>query len=227
MEERVTYEFHFEVLADYSNDLMGGAWLTVYLTAVASAIGLIAAIVGVVARSSRYRPIRYAIIAYVEIIRNTPFLVQIFFVFFGLPTIGMRMSPDGAALLAMTVNVTAYSIEILRAGIASISRGQVEAGISLGLTQLQIFRYIVLRPALRTIYPALTSQFILLMLTSSVVSAISANDLTSVANHIGSETFRNFEVYIVVTAIYLVLTGCFAAVFAMIRRAVFSYPQAR
>lgn len=223
----LSYQFQFGVVLDYTSDLAAGVWLTVYLTALASLIGFAAAVLGVLIRTSGPRPLRLLVIAYVEVIRNTPFLVQIFFVFFGLPVLGVRLSPNGAALLAMTVNVTAYAIEILRAGIASIDRGQIEAGIALGLSRLQIFRYVVIRPAVRTIYPALTSQFILLMLTSSVVSAISANDLTSVANQVSSETFRNFEVYIVVTGIYLLLATGFSLAFAAISRLAFSYPQSR
>lgn len=223
----LSYQFQFGVVLDYTSDLAAGVWLTVYLTALASLIGFAAAVLGVLIRTSGPRPLRLLVIAYVEVIRNTPFLVQIFFVFFGLPVLGVRLSPNGAALLAMTVNVTAYAIEILRAGIASIDRGQIEAGIALGLSRLQVFRYVVIRPAVRTIYSALTSQFILLMLTSSVVSAISANDLTSVANQVSSETFRNFEVYIVVTGIYLLLATGFSLAFAAISRLAFSYPQIR
>jgi polar amino acid transport system permease protein len=190
-------------------------------------IGLALALAGAVLRISGPLPVRWIVGAYVEIIRNTPFLVQIFFIFFGLPVAGIRLAPDAAALVAMVVNVSAYSIEILRAGIVSIGRGQIEAGAALGLSPAQVFRYVVLRPALRAIYPALTSQFILLMLTSSVVSAISANDLTSVANEISSLTFRNFEAYIVVTGMYLLLTFGFSAIFSIISRLAFSYPQSR
>lgn len=112
-------------------------------------------------------------------IRNTPFLVQIFFIFFGLPAAGISMSPNTAALVALVVNVGAYGTEIIRTGIESIPRGQIEAGRALGLSPVQIFRHVVMIPALRNIYPSLTSQFIYLMLTSSVVSIISANDLAS------------------------------------------------
>ena len=99
----------------------------------------------------------------------------------------------------MVVNVGAYATEIVRAGIESISRGQIEAGLALGLRPLQVFRYVVLFPALSTVYPALTSQFILLMLSSSVVSTISAQELTATANDLQARTFRSFEIYIVVT----------------------------
>jgi polar amino acid transport system permease protein len=223
----MTYNFRFGPVLEAFPDLLAGAWLTIQLSASAMLLGLTVAIICAWAKTTGPKPFRLVVDAYIEIIRNTPFLVQIFFIFFGLPSIGLRLSPNTAALLALVVNVGAYATEIIRAGIESIHKGQVEAGLALGLKPLQVFRYIVLKPALRTVYPALTSQFILLMLTSSVVSAISADDLTSVANHIQSLTFTTFEVYLVVTALYLLMSMAFAALFSTIQRMVFSYPDRR
>ncbi len=219
----MTYDFQFDAVFASWDMLLGGAWLTIKLSFGAMAIGLVVAILCALGKTSGPKPVRWLISAYIEVIRNTPFLVQIFLIFFGLPTIGLRLSPDVAALIAMVVNVGAYATEIIRAGIESIHKGQIEAGLALGLRPLQVFRYIVLKPALRTVYPALTSQFILLMLSSSIVSAISADELTSVANNIQSQTFRSFEIYIVVTGIYLVLALMFSALFAGIYRLAFAY----
>ncbi len=219
----MTYDFQFDAVFASWDYLLDGAWLTVRLSLSAMVIGLAVAILCALGKTSGPKPVRWLINAYIEIIRNTPFLVQIFLIFFGLPTVGLRLSPDVAALIAMVVNVGAYATEIIRAGIESIHKGQVEAGLALGLRPLQVFRYVVLKPALRTVYPALTSQFILLMLSSSVVSAISADELTSVANNIQSQTFRSFEIYIVVTLIYLVLSMLFSALFAGIYRLAFAY----
>lgn len=155
-----------------------------------------------------------------------PFLVQIFLIFFGLPRAGIRLDANEAALLAMVINAGAYCTEIVRAGIETIHKGQIEAGLALGLKPLQIFKNIVLFPALKAIYPALTSQFILLMLTSSVVSAISAEELTAVANNLQSQTFRSFEIYIVVTGMYFAMSLMFAGTFALIYRAVFARTDA-
>jgi polar amino acid transport system permease protein len=146
---------------------------------------------------------------YVEIIRNTPLIVQLFIVFFGLPSIGVRLDPITASLLALGLNLGAYTAEILRAGLEAIPRNQIEAGHSLGLSGWQVFRHIVMMPALRIIYPALTSQFVLLMLATSVVSQISAPDLFHVASIIQSRTFRDFEIYAVVAVIYLGLALMF------------------
>lgn len=219
----MNYQFQFDAVFASWEYLLTGAWLTVQLSFGAMVIGLLVAIACALGKTSGPKPVRWLINAYIEIIRNTPFLVQIFLIFFGLPTMGVRLSPDLAALIAMVVNVGAYATEIIRAGIESIQKGQIEAGLALGLKPLQVFRYVVLKPALRTVYPALTSQFILLMLSSSVVSAISADELTSVANNIQSQTFRSFEIYIVVTAIYLVLAMMFSALFAGIYRLAFGY----
>jgi polar amino acid transport system permease protein len=207
--------------------LLVGAWQTIELSCAAMVLGLIVSIVCAVGKTSGLKPVRFIIDAYIEIIRNTPFLVQIFFIFFGLPSAGLRLSPNSAALLALVVNFGAYGTEIIRAGIESIHKGQVEAGTALGLSKLQVFRYVIMKPALRTVYPSLTSQFIYLMLTSSVVSVISANELAATGNDLQSATFASFEVYIVITLMYLVMSIGFSAIFALIEKLAFKYPLSR
>ena len=199
------YTFHFNVVWDHWRDLAEGAWLTIQLSSLAMVIGLAVATVCVYAKAAGPGPVRWAIAGYIELIRNTPFLVQIFIVYFSLPALGISVGANEAALAAMVVNFGAYGTEILRAGIESIPRGQIDAARALGLTRLQTFRYVVLFPALKTVYPALASQFILLMLASSVVSAISAVELTAVTNSLQSTTFRPFEFYFVATGLYLVM----------------------
>lgn len=221
------YDFNFApVFASYEI-LLQGLWVTLQLSFGAMAIGLVVSIVCAWGKTAGPAPVRWAVDAYVEAIRNTPFLVQIFFIFFALPAAGIRLDPNSAALLALVINVGAYATEIIRAGIESIQRGQIEAGTALGLTRPQIFRYIILKPALRTVYPALTSQFIYLMLTSSVVSVISADDLTAMGNNIQSQTFAAFEVYLVITVIYFILSIGFSTLFSLIDRAAFNYPLSR
>jgi len=207
--------------------LLVGAWQTIELSCAAMVLGLIVSIICAVGKTSGPKPVRFVIDAYIEIIRNTPFLVQIFFIFFGLPSAGLRLSPNSAALLALVVNFGAYGTEIIRAGIESIHKGQVEAGTALGLSRLQVFRYVIMKPALRTVYPSLTSQFIYLMLTSSVVSVISANELAAAGNDLQSATFASFEVYVVITLMYLVMSIGFSAVFALIEKVAFKYPLSR
>ena len=207
--------------------LLKGTWITLQLSLLATALGLTVAIVCAWGKTSGPLPLRLLINAYIELIRNTPFLVQLFFFFFALPAIGLRWSPYTAALTAMVVNLGAYATEIIRAGIESIPKGQIEAGLALNLKAHQIFRLVILKPALRAIFPALTSQFILLMLSSSVVSVISADDLTSVAANLQSQTFRSFEIYIVVTLIYLALALGFSWMFRVLYRRLLNYPERR
>src|SRR5258708_24995351 len=159
------------------------------------AIGLAVAPVCAYAKAAGPSPLRWTIAAYVELIRNTPFLVQIFIVYFSLPALGVSVEANQAALAAMVVNFGAYGTEILRAGIESIGHGQSDAGSALGLTRLQTFRYVVLFPALKTVFPPLAGQVILLMLASSIVSAISAGDLTPITNSLRSTTFQPLVFY--------------------------------
>jgi polar amino acid transport system permease protein len=201
--------------------------MTIQLSFLAMVFGLLVAVACAWAKTSGPLPLRWLVNVYIEVIRNTPFLVQLFFFFFALPAIGIRWSPYTASLTAMVFNLGAYATEIVLAGIESIPKEQIEAGLALNLSRLEIFRFVVLKPALRAIYPALTSQFILLMLASSVVSVISADDLTSVAANLQSETFRSFEIYIVITGIYLLLTLVFSYVFRLIFQWGLNYPGRR
>ena len=221
------YTFQFSDVFAAWPLLLKGTWITVQLSLVATVLGLIVAIFCAWAKTSGPTPLRWLVQIYIEVIRNTPFLVQLFFFFFALPAIGLRWSPYTAALTAMVVNLGAYATEIIRAGIESIPKGQIEAGLALSLKPHQVFRLIILKPALRAIFPALSSQFILLMLSSAVVSVISADDLTSVAANLQSQTFRSFEIYIVVTLIYLTLALLFTGLFRLIQRRALSYPDRR
>ena len=216
------YVFQFGVVWREIDALLLGAWLTLRLSALAMALGLIVGVAGALARASRYRAARALARAYVEAIRNTPFLVQVLLVYLGLPTIGIRLTPDQAALLAMVINLGAYTTEIVRAGIKAVPPGQIQAGIALGLSRWQLFRFVVCLPALRAVFPALGSQFILVMLASSVVSVISAEELTAVADTIVARNFRSFEVYLIVTGLYLAMCLAFQATFAAIHRALFA-----
>ena len=223
----MNYKFQFgDVFAAWPL-LLKGTWTTIQLSLSAMVIGLLLAILCAWAKTAGPRPLRWVINVYIELIRNTPFLVQLFFFFFALPALGLRWSAHTAALTAMVVNLGASATEIIRAGIESIPKGQIEAGLALNLKAHEIFRFVILKPALRAIYPALASQFILLMLSSAVVSAISADDLTSVAANLQSQTFRSFEIYIVVTAIYLLLSMAFSLLFRVAYHRWLNYPERR
>ncbi len=210
------YNFHFEVIWLNRDLLAYGAWLTVRISFVSTALGLLVGIVLAGLQTTRWKLFTVPIAVYIEIIRNTPFLVQLFFIYFGLPSIGLNLTSEQAALAAMVINLGAYATEIVRAGIESIHKEQVEAGLSLGFSKIQVFRHILLMPALKKVYPSLTSQFILIMLGSSILSVISAEELTFQANYLQSRTFRSFEIYFAVTLIYLALSYFFRVIFRFI-----------
>jgi polar amino acid transport system permease protein len=219
----MSYVFHFGPMLDRLPLFLGGALLTLVLAAASTAIGLIIAIVAATIRSFGPRPIAWLIDAYVELIRNTPLLVQLYIVYFVLPKAGLRMDSASAAIVALSLNLGAYATEIIRAGLESIPRGQVEAGMSLGLSRLRIVRHVILVPAIRAIYPALGSQFVLQILGSSLASAIAAEELTAVSNNIMMETFRNFEVFIVAGTLYLAMVLLFRGVFNATDRLLFRW----
>ncbi len=212
----MNYVFQFGTVWREWPLLLDGLLLTIQLSITAMVLGLGVGIACAAGSVYGNAMLRASIRCYVEIIRNTPFLVQLFMIFLGLPALGVRLSPDQAASLALTVNVGAYAAEIIRAGIESVPRGQTEAGLALGLSRFQIFRLVVIKQALAAVFPALSSQFILLMLGTSVVSAIASEELTATANSIQSRTFRAFEIYFVVTLIYLGLALVFREAFRFV-----------
>ncbi len=215
------YTFNFrDVLAQFGT-LVDGAVLTLQLSAITMLLGLLIGIAGGLARSWGPAALRLVAAAYVEAIRNTPLLIQLFLVFFGLPSAGLRLDATTAAVVALSINLGAYATEIIRAGIQAIHKSQIEAGLALGLSRLQVFRYVVLFPAMKVIYPALASQFILLMLATSIVSQIAAPELFHTASVLQSRTFRDFEVYIVTAGMYLAMALMFRLLFAAIHRLAF------
>jgi polar amino acid transport system permease protein len=219
------YLLDFSVVVQRFPELLWGCAATIALALAGMSIALVIGIAGLIARRSSKVLLRIPTRVFVEVIRNTPFLVQIFFLFFALPYLGLRLSPTTTAVAALAINGGAYSIEIIRGGVDAVPIGQSEAGYALGLSNMQVFRFIVLKPALRAIYPALSSQFIMLTLTSSVCSSIAAYELTSVAQRIETETFRSFEVYFTITCLYLVMSWLIMLLFKAIGLWTFRYPS--
>ena len=218
------YKLDFGPVWDGLPNLLWGCLGTLFLALSGMTLAIVIGIGGVVLRDSRIKPLRWFIKAFVEIVRNTPFLVQIYFIFFALPLAGILLNPTVTAIIALGVNGGAYAIEIIRGGVQSINKGQVEAGLALGLRKAVVFRTIVLKPALRAIYPSLTSQFVLLTLTTSIASAISAYELTSVAKRIESDSFRSFEVYGTITLLYLAMSWLVMLILNSIGSRYFNYP---
>jgi polar amino acid transport system permease protein len=186
--------------------LLKGAAATLVLTAASATIGMVVGVACAWARTHGSAALKLAVGTYVELIRNTPFIVQLFFLFFGLPSLGVKLSPELASVLAMVVNLGAYACEIVRAGISATPRGQIEAARSLALSEAQVFTRVVLPPALKRVWPAMVSQIIIVMLGSAVCGQISTQELSYAANLIQSRNFRAFEAFIIATLMYLVLS---------------------
>lgn len=193
------------VLAQWPQ-LLRGAAMTLALTVISAVLGVALGVACGWARAWGAAPLRLAAGAYVELIRNTPFIVQLFFIFFGLPSLGVKLTPELASVIAMVLNLGAYAAEIARAGIEGTPRGQIEAARSLALNEAQVFLRVVLPPALARVWPAMTSQIVIVMLGSAVCGQIAAQELSYEANLIQSRNFRAFESFIVATALYLGLS---------------------
>ncbi|QKZ02523.1 MULTISPECIES: amino acid ABC transporter permease [Pseudomonas] len=201
----MAYHFDFSPVFANTDLLLKGALFTLELTAIGTLLGVGLGVLGGVVRAWKIKPFAGIFGIYVELIRNTPFLVQLFFIFFGLPSLGVQISEWQAAVLAMVVNLGAYSTEIIRAGIQAVPRGQLEAAAALAMSRAEAFRHVVLVPALGKVWPALSSQIIIVMLGSAVCSQIATQELSFYANFIQSRNFRAFETYVLTTLIYLAM----------------------
>lgn len=196
-------EFDLDYLIKQLPALRAGILLTIQVSAIAVVLSIGIGLIGASIRVMRIPVLDRIVVFYVEFIRNTPLLVQLFFVFFGLPSLGVKLTPELASVIAMVINLGAYAAEIARAGIEGTPRGQFEAARSLALTERQVFLRVVLPPALARVWPAMSSQIIIVMLGSAVCGQIAAQELSYYANLIQSRNFRAFEAFIVATAIYL------------------------
>lgn len=210
----------FDVVLAHLPTLLAGAFRGVLYAVGGYTAGLICAALIIMGRMAFGAWVQVPSQIFVEIVRNTPFLLQAFFLYFGLAKLGIMMPGFVAAIIIVTVNSTAYAVEILRSGMLGIPKGMYEAGESLGLSTVQQFRYVVARPMLRASLPALSGQFIIILLNTSLLSAIAIPELNYEASNLASTLFRPFEVYVVVALIYLTISSCFAAVFALITRKV-------
>ena len=221
------YTFQFSVVWDNIGLLITGALLTIQISLISITLGLIIGIIGALFRTSGNRFLDWIALAYVELIRNTPYLIQLFFIFFGLPNLGIKLTAEQAAIVSLAVNFGAYSTEIVRSGVESIPKGQIEAGLAIGFKNLAVFRYIVLPPALANIYPSLVGQVILAVLFTSVVSQVAAEDLTYAGDYLNSRTFRSFEIYFTISLLYLGIVWLIKALAFVIEKRFFEFAKYR
>ena len=216
-------ELNFSYLLRNWELIAHGVLITVVLSVSSIATGFVLGTLMAVARRSKSLLVSRLAGIYVEVIRNTPLLIQLFLTFFGLSMLGLRLPAVLVAVLAMTVNTVAYTSEIIRAGFDSIRPGQWEAADALGLSRAQAYWHVALLPAIERVYPSLSSQFVLLMLATSITSQISVEELTAVANFLQAQSYRPFETYIVAALLYLALSLALRFVLWAIGRAVFPH----
>ncbi len=199
-------QLDFSILIKSFPYLLAGSWMTVKITSLSVAVGIVIGIFGGLMRVSKNLILYWISTVYVEVIRGTPLLVQIFIVYFGLPSLGIRLTPYLSAVAALGINSGAYVSEIVRGGIQSISKGQMEAARSLGMSYVQAMRYVILPQALVRILPPLGNEFIALLKDSSLVSTIAIAELTRVGQQIITRTFQSFEIWTGVALFYFVMT---------------------
>lgn len=201
-------DFRFDILVLTYPDLLAGAWISLKITCISFCVALL---VGGVVGTARSRSSfwRKALGPYVEFMRGTPLLIQLFFLYYGLPTVGINMSSLTAAYLGLGLNGGAYISEILRGALSGVQKGQEEAALSLGLTELQTLAYVLLPQALRTAIPPLVNSFSSMLKDSSLISVLAITELTRIGQLVYTRTFRAFEIYLAVAVIYFVLTYCF------------------
>ena len=218
------YVFQFREVFQEMPMLLDGALTTLHISILTLFLSFVVGTLGALCRMSQAPWIRVPATWYVEVIRNTPLLVQLFFMYFGFSQINIDVTNYTAGLVGLVVNNGAYLTEVVRAGIQAIHKGQFEAGYSLGLSFPQLMRHVVFPQAFRVVYPPLCNQFIGIILWSSLVSTISVHDLALRGKELASTTFRSFETYAVVTLIYIVMTLTISTALKLIGYRLFRRP---
>jgi His/Glu/Gln/Arg/opine family amino acid ABC transporter permease subunit len=198
--------------------LLNGAKMTITVAAGALLLALVIGLIIALLRMSRSRVLRFAAYIYIEFLRGTPALAQLFVIYFGLPDIGIELKPVPAAIIGLGVNGSAYLAEIYRAGITAIHRGQIEAALSLGMTPLRAMQHIILPQALRIMLPPITSFSILLLKDTALVSVVAAPEIMFYARNLVTETFQSMHVYLLAAVIYLSMTVPLSRLVAYLER---------
>ena len=213
--------FDFALIVESIPFLLRGAVYTVEVSLLAISFGLVLGWLLGLAAVSGLRWLRAITWAYVQFIRGTPLLVQIFLIYFGLPAIGLNLSAYWSGVIALGLNSGGFQAEIVRAGIESVDRGQTEAARSIGMSWLQTLVFILVPQTVRRVIPPLTNELITLVKSSSLLSAIAALELTHAGQLIIARTFAPFEIYAAVALLYLVLVSVLSRVSAVLERHVF------
>lgn len=186
--------------------LLGGAWLSLQIAFLAFCGGMVIGLFGAMAQAYGNVWVRRPVDAYVSAFTNTPQLVQIYFIFFALPDLGLLLSPYAAVVIGMTLNAGAYLTQVQRAGFSSVHRAEIEAAETLGFTKMQSVRFVILPHIMKTLFPPLSNLYILMTLGTSMAAVFGVEELTGRTLNVNSETFRSVEVFLVAAVIYIVIT---------------------
>lgn len=202
----MNYTLQFGQVTGYLPYLAAGAWLSLQIAFLAFCGGMVLGLLGAMGRTFGGRWLDRLIRAYVVFFTNTPQLVQIYFLFFALPDVGILLSPYQAVLLGMTLNAGAYLTEIQRAGFLSVHRNEMEAAETLGMNLWQRVRYVVLPHIMRVLFPPLSNQYILMTMGTSMAAIFGVEELTGRAFNVNAETFRSIEVFSLTAGLYVIVT---------------------
>jgi polar amino acid transport system permease protein len=216
--------YQWRTVLEYLPEFLRGMGLTLWITVLAFALALVCALASALARNSRVAALRLLAGAYVEVVRNTPVLLQIFVVFFAFPSFGVRMDAVTAGVVAIGVNVGAYLSEAFRAGISSVPRAQREAAQVLGLSARRTFISVIAPQALRNVYPATVNNLIQVLLGTSLLTAIAVPELTGVATVVNARTLLFVQVFAIALVLYLVLSNALSIVAGLVGRVLFKPP---
>jgi len=219
----VDYIFNYRSVWANKHLFLSGALVTMEIAVLGMVAGLILGMIAAVARNSNNRVARFSSSSFVEVIRNTPLLVQLYLWYFGLGSFRINISPFLCVVIALGINNAGYLTEIIRAGIEAIKKEQTNAGISLGMSWLQVFRYVIIKPALGIVFPAVCNQFVISVLASALSMVIGVRDLTYEAVNLQARTFRSIETYVVAIIAYIILSKSVVLFSNAIDRRFFKY----
>lgn len=200
------YTFQFGEILKHWPDLLAGAGITLVIAFLAFWIGTVIGLAGALAQQHAAPWLRRLVRSYVVFFTNTPSLIQIFVLFYGLPDVGIVLSPMAAVLIGLSLNAGAYLTDIMRSGLVSVKKAELEAAATLNMNPWQSFRYVTLPHLAATIYPVLSNFFIWILLGSSIGGLFGVNELTGKAIDISSSSMRSIEAFTVTAGIYVVLT---------------------
>ncbi|MCF1494355.1 ABC transporter permease subunit [Agrobacterium vitis] len=221
------YQFNLNAILSYVNLLPSAIGLTLLLSIETIAISLILGMVGALGRSSKQPIVRFVATAYVEVFRNIPTIVLIYIVFFGVAQLGLRINNYYSALIALTLNASAYMTEIFRSGLIAVPHGQYIAAQSQGMTPFQLYRYVVIPQVIRVVYPPLGNQFVAVVIGSSLAAVIGVQELGNWMFSVGNDTFRYMESFLVAGFVYVALAQAINIFRIIVGRLLMRAPETR